>query len=158
MSQAFLIFDFGKDEDAAQRARHRLEGWRQGFRLGDKLELRFERTEAEGEAAAPAAEAGPEREPHGEKKAAGKKAAAKKPEAEKEKAAEAPANVRLYVRLGFSNHEKLSYQRWLDRIPSEEPFKNFPPTVETAGTEAFQRTEELFESLKHGEAGKQRSR
>jgi len=26
----FLVFDFGVDEDAAQQARHRIEGWRRG--------------------------------------------------------------------------------------------------------------------------------
>lgn len=154
MSQAFLIFNFGNDEDVAKRARLRLEGWRQGFRLGDKLELRFERTEAASGEEAPASEADAEEESGGEKKAA-----SKKPDVETDKVAEEmPASVRLYVRLGFSNHEKLSYQRWLDRIPAEEPFKNFPPKVVTAGSDAFQSTEDHFESLKHREAGKQRSR
>jgi len=27
MAQTFLIFDFGTDEEAAQKARHRIEGW-----------------------------------------------------------------------------------------------------------------------------------
>ena len=43
MPQTFLVFDFGTNEEAAQQARHRLEGWRQAFRLGDKLKFKFER-------------------------------------------------------------------------------------------------------------------
>jgi len=39
MAYSFLVFDFGGDEDAAQQARHRIEGWRQGFRLDKKLQL-----------------------------------------------------------------------------------------------------------------------
>src|SRR5713101_8129533 len=47
MAQTFLIFDFGKDEAAAQQARHRIDGWRQGFRLDKKLQLKFDRTDGE---------------------------------------------------------------------------------------------------------------
>ena len=52
MAQAILIFDFGTNEEAAQQARHKIEGWKQGFRLGDKMICKFEREElAEGIAA-----------------------------------------------------------------------------------------------------------
>src|SRR6202043_1222152 len=47
MAYSFLVFDFGGDEDAAQQARHRIEGWRQGFRLDKKLQLKFDRKELE---------------------------------------------------------------------------------------------------------------
>ena len=47
MPQTFLVFDFGTSEESAQQARHRLEGWRQAFRLGDKLKFKFERQPAE---------------------------------------------------------------------------------------------------------------
>ena len=43
MPQSYLIFDFGANEEAAQQARHRIEGWKQAFRLGGKLQLKFER-------------------------------------------------------------------------------------------------------------------
>jgi hypothetical protein len=36
-------------EDAAQQARHRIDGWKQGFRLDKKLQVKFERKEQEGE-------------------------------------------------------------------------------------------------------------
>ena len=37
MHNSFLIFDFGADENAAQQARRRLDGWKQAFRLDKKL-------------------------------------------------------------------------------------------------------------------------
>src|ERR1700733_5344621 len=50
MPSSYLIFDFGEDEEAAQQARHKVEGWKQGFRLGDKLALKFEREHPDAEA------------------------------------------------------------------------------------------------------------
>ena len=53
MAQSFLVFDFGSDEELAQQARHRVDGWKQGFRLDKKLLLKFDRSEppeGEGEA------------------------------------------------------------------------------------------------------------
>ena len=38
MAYSFLIFDFGSNEEAAQQARHRIDGWKQGFRLDKKLQ------------------------------------------------------------------------------------------------------------------------
>src|SRR5579885_3748040 len=31
--------------------------------------------------------------------------------------------IQLWVRLEFSPHERLSYQQWLERLRTEEPFK-----------------------------------
>jgi len=45
MAQILMIYDFGGNEEAAQQARHKIEGWKQGFRLGDKLACKFEREE-----------------------------------------------------------------------------------------------------------------
>jgi hypothetical protein len=109
MAQSYLIFDFGANEEAAQRARHRIEGWKQAFRLGDKMQLRFERTS-------------PEKTDGAEK-------------------------VRLLIRLDFSDHEKLSHQRWLDRIPTEELFKSASPQVVRSGDPAYSATADLFDSL-----------
>jgi hypothetical protein len=109
MAQSYLIFDFGANEEAAQQARHRIEGWKQAFRLGGKMQLKFER-------------ASPEKTNGGEK-------------------------VRLIVRLDFSDHEKLSHQRWLDRLPSEEPFKSASPRVIRSGDAEYSATADLFDSL-----------
>jgi hypothetical protein len=116
MAHTFLVFDFGTNEEAAQQARHRIEGWKQAFRLGKKLELRFERQEA------------------------------KKPEGKKAEE-DGSETIRLFVRLDFSDHEKLSHQRWVDRIPAEEPFKSVKAEVVRHGEGAFVKTAELFDSL-----------
>ncbi len=46
MAQSILIFDFGTNEEAAQQARHKVDGWKQAFRLGDKMLLKFHREES----------------------------------------------------------------------------------------------------------------
>jgi len=81
-------------------------------------------------------------------KAKGKVASAKSraPAAEKS-AATVNGRVGLLVRLYFSSHEKLSEQRWLDRIPSEEPFKGASPRVIHHGDAEFETTDKQFETL-----------
>jgi hypothetical protein len=49
--------------------------------------------------------------------------------------------------LYFSSHEKLSEQRWLDRIPSEEPFKSASPKVVHHNDPEFASTDKQFETL-----------
>jgi len=156
MAQSILIFDFGTNEEAAQQARHKVDGWKQAFRLGDKLLMKFDREEAApGQAAAAAAPPGTTAKvaaakPSGKAKAGaaakkgGAKAAAK---AETEEKAEPAARVRVFVRLAFSDHEKLSYQRWLDRIPIEEPFKSAKGEKVRSGESEFTRVSEKFKSL-----------
>jgi hypothetical protein len=126
MPQSYLIFDFKTDEQAAQQARHRVEAWRQAFRLGKKLELKFERKPAETAGASASGE---------------EKAGAEEAKADAEE-------FRLLVRLDFSDHERLSHHRWLDRIPAEEPFKSAGKEVVRHGEERFAATRELFDSLK----------
>ena len=46
MAESILTFDFGTNEEGAQQARHKIEGWKQGFRLGSKMVLKFERDKA----------------------------------------------------------------------------------------------------------------
>jgi len=113
MPQSYLIFDFGGNEDAAQQARHRVDGWKQAFRLGRKLELRFER---------PAPPEAPD--------------------------ASNPLHLRLFIRLDFSDHEKLTHTRWLERIPSEAPFKDMPVEIVHRKDESYAKTEALFDSLR----------
>lgn len=149
MAQSILVFDFGTNEEAAQQARHRIEAWKQGFRLGEKIQLKFERKEIEG---APAeakkqTEAAPGK-PAGKAKAGSKKPAARTAkEPAKEEKDELASNVRLFVRLAFSDHEKLSHQRWLDRIPAEEPFKSSKGETIRAGDAKFEATSEAFDAL-----------
>jgi hypothetical protein len=155
MAQSILIFDFGTNEEAAQQARHKVDGWKQAFRLGDKLLLKFEREEPAAEAETDAEEAAAQESPKtSAKKAPGKgKGSAKKTAAkagtksEKEEKAEPPARVRVFVRLAFSDHEKLTYQRWLDRIPTEEPFKSMQGETVRSGQSEFEKASEQFEAL-----------
>lgn len=151
MAQSILIFDFGTNEEAAQQARHKIEGWKQAFRLGDKIKLKFERKEfaenAGGAAdSAPPAATAKEAKPNA-KKTAPKSASKPAKEPAKEGKAERAGTVRLFVRLAFSDHEKLSHQRWLDRIPAEEPFKSAKSETVRAGDAAFAKTSETFDSL-----------
>jgi hypothetical protein len=116
MAQSYIIFDFGANEDFAQQARKRLDGWRQAFHLTNKLEFKLER----------------------------------KPGAKPKD----PEHIRLVVRLDFSDHEKLSHQRWLERIPSETPFKEASPKVTRTGEPDFAQAVELFDSLELGKRGR----
>ncbi len=109
MAQSYLIFDFGANEEAAQQARHRIESWKQAFRLDKRMQLKFERQ-------------APEKTNGGE-------------------------HIRLLVRLDFSDHERLSHQRWLDRIPTEEPFKEAAPQIIRHGEDGFSAIAELYDSL-----------
>jgi hypothetical protein len=113
MAHSYLIFDFGSNEEAAQQARHKVEGWRQGFRLGDKLTVKFDR---------------------GEEKEAEEKKSEKQ-------------GVRVMVRLDFSDHEKLSHQRWLERIPADAPFRDAQPKVVRHGDPEFAAAAERFDAL-----------
>jgi hypothetical protein len=114
MAHSFLIFDFGSDEEAAQQARHKVEAWRQGFRLGNKLMVKFDR---------------------GDEKAAEEGGKAKK------------EAVLVMVRLDFSDHEKLSHQRWLDRIPTETLFRDAHPKIVRQNDQEFTSASERFEAL-----------
>jgi hypothetical protein len=125
MAQSFLVFEFGSDEELAQQARHRVDGWKQGFRLDKKLLLKFSRSEA----------------PQGEEKASAK-AGRKKPDN-----ASAKENIQLIIRLDFSDHERLSHQRWLERIPSEAPFKDAQSKIIRQNDAEFAGTAERFDSL-----------
>jgi hypothetical protein len=151
MAYSFLIFDFGGDEDAAQQARHRIEGWRQGFRLDKKLQLKIERKELE-EKEKVGAETSSKTTKGSSKAKAPSKAQTKTKSAgaaESDGGSTSPSapEIRMIVRLDFSEHEKLSHQRWLERIPTEEPFKTANPKVIRPGQPDFATSEELFESL-----------
>jgi len=137
-NSSFLVFDFGNNEEAAQVARHKLDGWRQAFRLDKKLQFKFDRAEAPEDGAAPKAE--------GSK---GKSAGKGKAKASEESMQESVAsgNIKLLVRLYFSGHEKLSHQRWVDRIPGEEPFKSAAPRMVKQDEADFRATEEKFQNL-----------
>jgi len=153
MAHTYIRFDFGTDEEKAQLARHKLDGWRQAFRLDKRVQYKLDRPEN------PAAETAAKPEA-AEKPAASAKAKGKAAEKPAEKKAGKPAEaaqakpaaatdgkVGLLVRLYFSPHEKLSEQRWIERIPSEEPFKSAAPKVIHQHDAEFEATDQQFESL-----------
>ena len=155
MAHTYLLFDFGTDEEKAQLARHKLEGWKQAFRLDKKLQFKLERAEDESEAEeqdGPEQAHKPAETAKGEKPKAkaATKSKAKQKSKQAEPAEETPAangKVNLLVRLYFSGHEKLTEQRWLDRIPSEEPFKEASPRVIRQGEDQFDEVVKQFDSL-----------
>jgi hypothetical protein len=116
MAQSFLIFDFGTNEEAAQQARHTLDRWKQAFRLDKRLQLKFDRKEAE--------------QPDG-------------PGAHEEKS----ERILMFVRLDFSDHERLSHHRWLERIPAEAHFRDAQPKIIRDGDADFASTAERFDAL-----------
>jgi hypothetical protein len=151
MAHSFLICDFGGNEELAQQARHKIDGWKQGYRLDKKLQVKFDRKEQEAKPAdAPVPATKPAKSDTKEKVKPGansKAKAAKDATAKAESAAADPAQIRLIVRLDFSDHEKLSHQRWIERIPTEEPFKAANPKIVRAGESEFKAISDLFDSL-----------
>ena len=143
MAHSFLIFDFGVNEEAAQQARHRIDGWRQGFRLDKKLQLKFERKEPEAKQDTASESSPKETKPRAKPKAAGKA------DEESRSSSAAQSEIRLIVRLDFSDHEKLSHRQWLERIPSEDPFKAAKPKVVRSSDPEFAAIAERFDSLDH---------
>jgi hypothetical protein len=133
MAHIYQQFDFGGDEEKAQLARHKLETWKQAFRLDKKLLYKFERS---GEGAASE-----------EAKPAKAEAAKGKSKAKDEKPKSAPGKVLLLVRLGFSSHEKITEHRWVERIPSEEPFVTASPVTVKTDDARFGEIEKRFEEL-----------
>ena len=145
MAHIYMQFDFGKNEEKAQVARHKLETWKQAFRLDKKLLYKFERTGDGAPAAEPvAAKAAPAKAQKSNDKSKGKTKEHEEPAA----ATAAPSeNVKLLLRLAFSSHEKLSEQRWVQRIPTEEPFHAAAPVVLKNGDARFADIEKQFEEL-----------
>lgn len=131
MASTYLVFDFGPNEEGAQRARHKLEGWKQAFRLDKRLLFKFDRSGAAGT------------EPPAERSGSKGKGKGKvKPKEEP-----TPAPVKLLVRLYFSDHEKLSEQRWIERIPNDEHFRSASPKVVRPGEVDYASLSEQFDFL-----------
>ena len=145
MAQTYLLFELGSDEETVQQARHKLESWKQAFRLDKKLQYKLEREQS----ATPGA-AGAKPEPKTEKPKAAKtksKPKSKSKGDEPESESENSGPVKLFVRLYFSGHEKLSEQRWLDRIPAEEPFKSASPKIVRESEPGFAEILKQFDTL-----------
>lgn len=163
MAHTYLLFDFGVDEEKAQLARHKLEGWKQAFRLDKKLLYKLDRGEAApdnataqqpsappepaSESAKSSAKSAKSEKPAPKSKAKSKSKSAAEDQPEPAAAASANGKVSLLVRLYFSGHEKLTEQRWLNRIPTEEPFKDASPRIVHQGEPQFEELVQQFDSL-----------
>lgn len=145
MAQTYLVFDFGSDEERVQQARHKLESWKQAFRLDKKLQYKLEREQAEAAEPVTATKAEPPKQEKSRPTKGKSKSRAKSSDAPAE--TENHGDVKLLVRLYFSGHEKLSEQRWLDRIPSEEPFKSASPKIVRETEPEFAEVLKQFETL-----------
>jgi hypothetical protein len=139
MAQSYLIFDFGSNEEAAQQARITIERWKQAFRLDQKVMMKFDRSSEDGGEKSGGAEPDAEESDGAETRRTKKHAAAKEPKEP------APEQITLIVRLEFSDHERLSHQRWLARIPAEEPFKHAHPQVIESSNPEFDAVVERFQ-------------
>jgi len=144
MAHIYMHFDFGADEEKAQEARHKLDGWKQAFRLDKKLQYKLERPEDATEEEADADEEASASKNSSKTKS---KPSPHKEKSSKESSADNSGNVSLLVRLYFSSHEKLSAQRWIDRIPTEEPFKAASPKILRQGDKGFDAAVKQFADL-----------
>jgi hypothetical protein len=147
-----MVFEF-PNEEKAQQARHKLEGWKQAFRADKKLQVKFDR----GDEATTDTDAATEAESEHEEKAASKSKAhekgsksakakkSEKSEDDKEGADSGP--VKLFVRLYFSSHEKITEQQWFDRIPADDLFKVAHPHIIHEKDANFDDTVKQFEAL-----------
>ncbi|MEQ1354311.1 MAG: hypothetical protein ABLT11_09855 [Candidatus Acidiferrum sp.] len=138
MAHIYMHFDFGADEEKAQQARHKLDVWKQAFRLDKKLQYKLDRPEDDEIDAEESAA-----EDNEKPKTKSKGHATKDGQSEDDGA----ANVSLLVRLYFSSHEKLSEQRWIERIPTEEPFKGASPKILRQGEPGFDAAVKQFADL-----------
>jgi hypothetical protein len=158
MAHIYMSFDFGTDEEKAQLARHKLEMWKQAFRLDKKMLYKFERTAVDGVAAdanledAEPVEAESKQKPAATKKGTAKagksgKAAKSKEKAEPEKKAAPTGNVKLHLRLAMPAHERITEERFLQKFPSEELFNSASPVLVRQGQPGFAEADAVFESL-----------
>jgi hypothetical protein len=155
MAHTYIRFDFGTDEEKAQQARHKLDGWRQAFRLDKRVQYKLDRPESVVTEATAKPEPTVAEKPVATAKTKGKAAGKSSAKPAGKPAEAAPAGptpvangkVGLLVRLYFSPHEKLSEHRWIERIPSEEPFKSAAPKVIHQHDPEFEATDQQFESI-----------
>jgi hypothetical protein len=157
MAVTYMRFHFGSNEDGAQEACRKLDLWKQAFRLDKKLIYKLERKEPDSAGSQPPKTDGKSPKNEDKEKEAGSKRSAKSHAGNAKKSTTEnigePGNgsVQLLVRLSFSAHEKLSEQQWMQRLPSEEPFREASPVViKRDNATEFQKASEGFTDLETG--------
>jgi hypothetical protein len=133
MAHIYLVFDFA-NEEKAQEARHKLEVWKQASRLDKKLLYKFERAASNDDA-------------NSDELSKPEKASQKSKSKSNASDSAKVESVKLFVRLGFSGHEKLSEQRFLDRIEAEDLFQSASPETVKSNDPLFSETESRFDDL-----------
>jgi hypothetical protein len=165
MAHTYMLFDFA-DEETAQQARHKLETWKQAFRLDKKLQYKLDRgdeadsADAESEkgedATEPESAAKSAKGEKGAKPGKSSKSSPKSGSKAKSKSSGSDSNddyatpsgpVKLLVRLYFSGHEKKSEQRILDRINAEDLFKAASPKSVDESAAGFDTAQAHFDRL-----------
>ena len=152
MAHTYLVFDFGADEEKAQQARHKLEGWKQAYRLDKKLQIKFDRSDAH-DGPTGGEEEAEEQEEETKPAKSGKSAKSKSKSSAKGSKGKAKgepagaAEIKLLVRLYFSGQEKLSEQQWIERIPADDLLKGASPKIVREGDADFAGTDKQFDSL-----------
>jgi hypothetical protein len=158
MAQSYLIFDFGSNEEAAEQARRTIERWKQAFRLGKKVMMKFDRSSPD-DGGGSRVEAGSGQNAGASEQPGQQEAGAPhdRDTSDGSNADQTTADqITLIVRLEFSDHERLSHQRWLARIPAEQPFKDAHPKAIASGDPEFATVVEQFQggaSRPHGFTG-----
>jgi hypothetical protein len=163
MAHTYMIFDF-PGEEMAQQARHKLETWKQAFRLDKKLQYKLDRGE-EPEVADPESDEAEQETKPAEKSGKGAKAAKagkasksngkggkggkgdSKSDDESDDEVVGIGPVKVLVRLYFSAHEKMSEKRILDKINGDDLFKNAPHRVAGEGKAGFAEALAEFDRL-----------
>lgn len=158
MAQSYLIFDFGSNEEAAEQARRTIDRWKQAFRLGKKVMTKFDRSapyngSGSGVPTGSGQNAGAGKQPGRQQAGTANDGGTTDGRNADQTTAD---QITLIVRLEFSDHERLSHQRWLARIPAEQPFKDAHPKAIEPGDPEFAEVVEQFQggaSRPHGFTG-----
>ncbi len=145
MAHTYLTFEFGNDEEKALQVRHKLESLKQAFKLDKKMLLKLDRKEEDTAAAAEAPQEKSVAEP--KSKDAKSLKGSKKADPGPAKLASPKADIKLLLRLALPNHEKLTEQRLLKRISSEELLTTASPKTFRQADKGFAELDARFEQL-----------
>jgi len=147
MAHTYLTFEFGNDEEKAQQARHKLESLKQAFKLDKKMLLKLDRKEEETPAVAELPkEKAPKAADPKSKDSKGTKSS-KKADPEPAKLASLKADIKFLLRIALPNHEKLTEQRLLKRISTEELLTSASPKTIRQADKGFADLDARFEEL-----------
>jgi hypothetical protein len=147
MAHTYLTFEFGNDEEKAQQARHKLESLKAAFKLDKKMLLKVDRKEKESSAAEETPKEKPAKAVESKSKDSKGAKGSKKADLEPAKLASSNTDVKLLLRLALPSHEKLTEQRLLKRISTEELLTSASPKTIRQADKGFAELDARFEEL-----------